>query len=106
MAESKTPAERLRMLSDDYQAAITRLSESEREALRAGADALDHLAQTCGNCQHAQTEGAWMGEVICWPPFDAGEATTPVGASAHPFTGRNMPLDERCKGWTAKEPEA
>ena len=47
-----------------------------------------------------------MGEVICWPPFDAGEATTPVGASAHPFTGRNMPLDERCKGWTAKEPEA
>lgn len=27
-----------------------------RRALLAGADALDRLAQTCGNCQHADTD--------------------------------------------------
>ena len=102
MAESKTPAERLRMLSDDYQAAITRLSESEREALRAGADALDHLAQTCGNCQHANAEAdAIDGWCFCSAP--AGGIVTD---SRFPFRYKPMPLDERCKGWTAKEPEA
>lgn len=54
MANTKSYSSRLRTLAEDHQAAITRLSEVEREALRAGADALDRLAQTCGTCQHAE----------------------------------------------------
>ncbi len=68
------------------------------DACEAGADALDRLAQTCGNCQHADTENAIGGWVFC--------ALSTVSADERytfPFAYRPMPIDERCKGWTKRE---
>lgn len=98
MANTKSYPSRLRTLADDHWAAITRLSDTEREALRAGAAALDRLAQTCGTCQHADT-GAHTVADWCYCAAPAGVPVDP----RFPFRYQAMPLDERCKGWTKRE---
>lgn len=90
-----THAERLRAIGHD--SAIWHEPEYAAACL-AGADALDRLAQTCGNCQHADTENAIGGWVFC--------ALSTVSADERytfPFAYRPMPIDERCKCWTKRE---
>ena len=114
MAETLTPADRLRKLGAtvarrahlDAEApysygpgdrdAIQREGAADAAACAAGADALDRLAQTCGNCRHANTEDAREGWCFC-------AAQAPGLLRSYPFVHRAMPLDERCKGWAAKE---
>ena len=67
--------------------------------IEAGADALDRLAQTCGNCQHADIESAMAGWVFCAAhSSDRGD-----DRYRFPFAYRPVPLDERCKGWTKRD---
>lgn len=69
------------------------------DAFDAGADALDRLAQTCGNCQYADIESAMAGWVFCAAhSSDRGD-----DRYRFPFAYRPVPLDERCKGWTKRE---
>lgn len=99
MAETMTPAERLRVLAEWVtQMSIVLPSAAERADLLAGADALDRLAQTCGNCQHADTDNAIGGWVFC-----ALSTVSPDERYTFPFAYRPMPFDERCKGWTKRE---
>jgi len=88
-----THAERLRFIGHDL--AIWHEREDAAACL-AGADALDRLAQTCGNCQHGTDEHA---VTLGW-----GHCTAPAGPR-FPFAHQAMPLDERCKGWTPREDE-
>lgn len=76
------------------------LSTAERDACLAGADALDRLAQTCGNCQHANTKDAQPGVAFCAAP---GDGYPSYLTTRYPFQHKPMPLDERCKGWTKRE---
>lgn len=97
MAEKMTPAERLRVLAE-WVTADVQPSAAERADLLAGADALDRLAQTCGNCQHADTDNAIGGWVFC-----ALSTVSPDERYTFPFAYRPMPFDERCKCWTKRE---
>lgn len=99
MAETMTPAERLRnfTLHDVH---TDRPDDEWNAALKAGADALDRLAQTCGNCQHARNQRG--GVVSCVPPVGP-EVVDSVAHAQFPFWGLVVPTDERCKGWTKRE---
>lgn len=88
-----TPTERLRWLAGDCQATSAWAAD-----LKAGADALDRLAQTCGTCQHADMYHADEGWYFC-----SGPVRSDPRKETHPFRYRSMPLDERCKGWTKRE---
>lgn len=74
-------------------------SADERDACLEGIAALDRLAQTCGNCQHADIESAMAGWVFCAAhSSDRGD-----DRYRFPFAYRPVPLDERCKGWTKRD---
>lgn len=60
---------------------------AEARRIERRADALRAALGTCGSCRH------YMG----W-----GHCAAPVGHPA-PFRHRLMPVDERCKGWTAHD---
>lgn len=66
--------------------------EAESDALRAALG-------TCGNCAHADTEHAGDGLCFCAAPLPPGR---PIDGP-FPFIYKQMPLGERCTGWTAKE---
>lgn len=86
----------LRILGADE----TDLSGEERAACLAGAAALERLNQTCDTCAHADIESAGGRESgACWCAAPAAW-TYPA---TYPFRTKLMPLDERCKGWTARE---
>lgn len=53
--------------------------------------------RTCGNCKHLDPENRDTEWGFC------GAENEDYGA--YPFQGRSMPLDERCKGWQAREGE-
>lgn len=78
------------------------------DACEAGADALDRLAQTCGNCQHAYVDPDLVREIgpLPWGWCKAPEKDSPRATqilTRYPFSGNPVPLDERCKGWTKRE---
>lgn len=65
-------------------------SQTTRDAV----DALRAALGTCGSCRHYNdAEAVEMG----W-----GHCAAPVGHPA-PFRHKLMPLDERCKGWSAHD---
>lgn len=53
--------------------------------------------RTCGNCAHLDPENRGSVWGFCGVESD--------DYGAYPFQGRSMPLDERCKGWQAREGE-
>lgn len=60
MAETMTPAARLRQIAEyGTQLSIDLPSSAERADLLAGADALDERAQTCGTAS-TRTPKAWL----------------------------------------------
>lgn len=73
--------------------------------------------RTCGNCKHANTEDMLDGWCHCAappPPADvlfSGPdqvekwAQKQENGKRFPFWGMAVPLDERCKGWQAREGE-
>lgn len=71
--------------------------EDVTDACEAGADALDRLAQTCGNCQHADRSHVLNTWCYCAAP------DVPAWVERYPFRYADMPLEERCKGWTKRE---
>lgn len=66
------------------------LDECEPDSMLA--DALRAALGTCGTCAHAGEQSYSL--IFC---AASGDITQ------FPFKHRGMPLDERCKGWTAKE---
>lgn len=89
-----THAERLRELADN---ALIWNDKHDADSCMAGADALDRLAQTCGNCQHADRSHVLNTWCYCAAPAVA------AWAERYPFRYAGMPLDERCKGWAKRE---
>lgn len=121
MADTLTPAGLLRLFGAVFADVNTQQMRPDltvgaiAKACEAGADALDRLAQTCGNCQHAniadgQREG-WCYCATAPPPglMFVGPDEREKWAQKRefqrrfPFWGEAIPLDERCKGWTKRE---
>lgn len=83
-----THAERLRELAASVDDDEMNLYPVEREAMRAGADALDRLAQTCGNCRHASDEYAVEDWTCCSGPRGAIDGWVPKSARCDRWTNR------------------
>jgi hypothetical protein len=93
-----TAAERLRALADLERREQREGWEDFKCACLAGADALDRLAQNCGNCRHSDVDDVMGGWTFCDAP-----ARTSDDRWQFPLSQRLVPLDERCKGWTKRE---
>lgn len=110
MAETMTPAGLLRKLAETTDA----VDMGAERACRDGADALERLAQTCGNCQHANTDDMVDGWCRCaatrpsllqfvGPDNREAWAERLAHDRRYPHLGREIPIDERCKGWAKRE---
>lgn len=89
MTREQMAATLLSMIDEDW-GDVTLPPERERLVQ----DVAAYLRQSCATCQHSDDHDMVMGWTFC----DA-----PKHDPRFPFGRKPMPLDERCRGWQAKE---